>query len=78
LEVNSAPGEGSRFHFSLRLGIRHDAEKKAAPGALLRGSRVLVVDDNDCARQVLLEMAGSLGLNVSAAANGAAGIDAVM
>ena len=78
LEVRSAPGQGSRFYFSLPLGISHDAVKKAAPGAVLRGSRVLVVDDNDCARQVLLEMAGSLGLIVSAAANGAAALDAVM
>ncbi|MBW8829152.1 MAG: response regulator [Burkholderiales bacterium] len=78
LGVRSAPGEGSCFHFSLRLGVRHEPVKKAAPGAVLNGTRVLVVDDNDCARNVLLEMAGKMGLSVSAAANGAAALDAVM
>ena len=71
--VDSEPGRGSRFHFSLRLGLQ-SAEATAPPPALchegLRGARVLIADDNACARDVLTGMATALGLAVDTAADG--------
>ncbi len=54
--VESEPGKGSTFHFTIRLAV---AEGAAAPApcsdslALLRGTRILVVDDNHTNRRIL-------------------------
>jgi PAS domain S-box-containing protein len=54
--VESEVGKGTRFHFTVRLGI---ADKNAiragavAPADLLRNVRVLVVDDNRTNRRIL-------------------------
>jgi PAS domain S-box-containing protein len=76
--VESSPGCGSRFHFDLRFGVQTDA----APAAPLRYDdlskhRALVVDDNDCARQLLAEMSTSLGLEAHTCAGGAAALDRI-
>jgi PAS domain S-box-containing protein len=72
LGVDSAPGRGSRFHFSASFGIglERAADEAAPSDGGLHGARVLVVDDNDAAREVLVHMAGSLGLRASAASGG--------
>ena len=79
LGVDSAPGRGSRFHFSARFGIGQErtVEDAAVSVGGLRGARVLVVDDNDAAREVLVQMADSLGLRASAADSGHEAIQAV-
>jgi PAS domain S-box-containing protein len=73
IAVDSEPGGGSRFHFTLRLGLQ--AEPHAPPPTLrhegLRGARVLIADDNACARDVLAGMAAALGLRADTAADGA-------
>ena len=73
LDVDSTPGQGSRFHFSVRFGLQ--AEATTPPRALLRegslqGTRALIVDDNACAREVLADMTGALGLQVDTAIDG--------
>ncbi len=56
LQVESAPGRGSRFHFDVRFGTAAAPKQRARPlGARVRGLRVLVVDDNDTNRRVLEE-----------------------
>lgn len=62
--VDSAPGQGSCFHFSASFGLQVDAVVPRAPSAResLRGARVLVVDDNASARELLGEMCSALGL----------------
>ncbi|HKX40432.1 MAG TPA: response regulator [Burkholderiaceae bacterium] len=79
LGVDSAPGRGSRFHFSASFGLGPEgaANDKASSDSQVRGARVLVVDDNDAAREVLVHMAGSLGLRASAANGGREAIQAV-
>ncbi|MCW5658264.1 MAG: response regulator [Burkholderiaceae bacterium] len=61
LSVDSTPGKGSRFGFVLRLGC-DAADEGGAFEAALRGRRVLVVDDNARARELLAGMARTLGL----------------
>ena len=72
LAVDSAPGQGSRFHFKLRFGLQHDA--LASPATVRRpgmpGTRVLVVDDNATARDVLTGMCTALGLQPDCAVDG--------
>ena len=80
LGVDSAPGRGSRFHFSASFGLGPEcaANDAASSNRGLHGARVLVVDDNDAAREVLVHMADSLGLRASAANGGHEAIQAVV
>jgi PAS domain S-box-containing protein len=66
LELDSTPGRGSRFHFTLTLPVVDTQQAPAAQGAL----RVLVVDDNPTARDVLCRMSRSLGWTADAAESG--------
>ena len=72
--VESEPGRGSRFWFTVRL-LREPspAEAPAPPRPDLRGLRVLVIDDNDTSRAFLEEQlrAWSLRTDGSAFTQGA-------
>jgi two-component system sensor histidine kinase/response regulator len=75
--VESVPGEGSTFWFTARLGIGAGGSARAQrliPAHDLRHRRMLVVDDNDNARSVLVEMLRSMSFLVDDAASGAAAI----
>jgi signal transduction histidine kinase/CheY-like chemotaxis protein len=66
MSVQSAPGAGSTFGFTARFGIgRLPAELPELPERLLR-CRVLVVDDNAAARDILTELIASLDLQADA------------
>ena len=59
--VESEPGRGSQFYFTLRLGVVDAKEIKVgtvAPPELLRGVKVLVVDDNRTNQRILEGMLG--------------------
>jgi PAS domain S-box-containing protein len=69
--VESAAGHGSTFHFHARFGCQADAAPRRMFHAdELLGLRVLVVDDNASAREILSTMARSFGLEVDVAENG--------
>ena len=75
--VESEPGRGSRFHFSARFGL---PEVVAAPPddvERLHGMRVLVVDDNECAREQLVGMACAMGLTAEATADGTKALEVI-
>ncbi|TAK93759.1 MAG: response regulator [Aquabacterium sp.] len=71
IEVESHEGKGSTFYFNLRMGL---GVSRAQPhgGALPvpAGERLLVVDDNAAAREVLAGMAGHMGFEVDEAHDG--------
>jgi signal transduction histidine kinase/CheY-like chemotaxis protein/HPt (histidine-containing phosphotransfer) domain-containing protein len=77
LQLDSEVGRGSRFHFRIELAIA-DAAASADLAALpLRqpvSLRVLVVDDNPNARDLMGRMAQSLGWQVTLADGGAAAL----
>jgi two-component system sensor histidine kinase/response regulator len=75
--VDSVPGEGSTFWFTARLGISRKVKRVLLPEPDLRGRHVLVVDDNDNARQVMNEMLGSMSFAVDVVASGRDAIAAV-
>jgi len=71
LDMRSAPGRGSSFFFTLRFGLQQPGEGTVPlrhQGLL--GSRVLVVDDNAQAREVLMAMVQALGLQPDEADDG--------
>ncbi|MDP1901016.1 MAG: CHASE domain-containing protein [Rubrivivax sp.] len=72
LGVESTLGQGSRFRFciSLPLAAHRTADRVAATVAL----RVLVIDDNAAAREVLERMGRSLGWEVEAVDSGEAAL----
>ncbi len=72
ISVESAPGRGSYFSFSARFGLQLGSATtpSAVPLRSLSGARVLVVDDNSTAREVIVGMARALGLAAEAAASG--------
>jgi two-component system sensor histidine kinase/response regulator len=75
--VESEPGAGSTFWFTARLGISHKLKRVLLPEPDLRGRHVLVVDDNDNARQVMNEMLGSMSFAVDVVDSGPDAIAAV-
>ncbi len=69
--VESALGQGSEFHFQIRLGQQQLPEQgQNSWTASLRGQRILVVDGHPHSRQILADLAASLGLAVQVAADG--------
>ncbi|HEY4083524.1 MAG TPA: response regulator [Burkholderiaceae bacterium] len=69
--VESEAGRGSIFHFHARFGVQAAAQARRMYRAdELMGTRVLVVDDNASAREILSKMAISFGLEVDAASTG--------
>jgi signal transduction histidine kinase/CheY-like chemotaxis protein/ligand-binding sensor domain-containing protein len=74
--VDSDPGRGSCFHFSVTFGLQPEAAP-APQDADLHGMRVLVVDDHPAARELLRTLATAFGLQAETAADGAAALQVV-
>ncbi len=78
LQVQSTPGQGSHFHFT--VDFRRDAETSAFERVIAAENdqhaalRVLIVDDNATAREVLAAMVSSFGWQVETATSGAEAI----
>ncbi|WP_300442576.1 response regulator [Zoogloea sp.] len=68
--VDSTPGVGSTFWFTARVGRGGGPARSILTDPRVQGRRVLVVDDNDSARQLIDEMLRSMGLCVTALASG--------
>jgi two-component system sensor histidine kinase/response regulator len=71
--VESEPGVGSRFHFTVRLGITETREVVVESGsapAILRGVKVLIVDDNRTNRRILEGLVKRWGMNPTATSDG--------
>ena len=66
--VESEPGKGSRFHFTVQFQLQTAPARKIAPRdpETLRDMRVLVVDDNATNRQILLKMLANWHLQPTA------------
>ena len=69
--VESEAGKGSTFHFTAHLGLQaRPMVRRMFHADELLGLRVLVVDDNASAREILSTMARNFGLEVDVARNG--------
>lgn len=68
IQVDSEPGRGSTFSFHVQLQAQNH---QVSPKNLLTpGQRVLVVDDNQMAREILSSMVSGFGLECTMASNG--------
>ena len=78
IQVDSTPGRGSTFSFTAWFGMGSEAEvrRKFLPEGL-GGMRVLVVDDNASAREILSDLLRGLGLYVSAVFSGEQALGAI-
>ena len=72
--VRSTPGQGSEFWFTVRMKTGGEAVGPRLPQPGLRGLRILVVDDNDHARDALTEILQSLTFRPTAVASGEASL----
>jgi PAS domain S-box-containing protein len=77
--VDSEPGHGSRFHFTVRFALQKTPPRVVVPRdpLSLRGLRVLVVDDNATNRHILIKMLDSWHMKPTAVDSGAAAIVAL-
>ncbi|WP_423229491.1 7TM-DISM domain-containing protein [Stutzerimonas kirkiae] len=68
--IDSDDRQGNTFWFTLPLdGSRLDQPKTAQDG-ILQGARILIVDDNDTCRKVLMLQCSNWGMQISTAASG--------
>ncbi len=79
---DTSPGKGTTMCFTVQLEIQDTnplrrGELVEQAGPLLKGIRVLVVDDNEVSRQILAEMLGYFHIDVGTASGGMAALAAV-
>ncbi|WP_341889401.1 response regulator [Variovorax sp. YR752] len=72
--LSSTPGHGSRFHFTARFGLPPQQAASPSRTARLQGVRVLIADDNEVARALLVEMTRSFGMLPEAVPDGLAAL----
>ena len=78
IRVESTPGVGSRFIFDACFGVSNRVvEKSLIPTTDLRGMKVLAVDDNESARNVMSDYLASFTFKVTKAVDGKDAIVAV-
>ncbi|MBV8621011.1 MAG: response regulator [Curvibacter sp.] len=68
--LESHPGQGSFFWFTTRLGKAAHQRMVLRPDPDLRGRRMLVVDDNQRAREILAQLLRQLSFEVEVCASG--------
>ncbi len=74
--VESEAGKGSSFHFHAHFGVQSEPQqRRELRPAVLQGLRVLVVDDNATAREILSTMVSQLGMDVQTARDGQQALD---
>lgn len=73
--VESAPGQGSVFHFTLQLDIDASAPVPFAPIVRFAGCKTLIVDDNAVNRLVLARTLEGEGVITHATASGQEALD---
>ncbi|SLM31980.1 Multi-sensor hybrid histidine kinase [Desulfamplus magnetovallimortis] len=77
ISVQSEEGKGSTFQFSLPFGVHHNVKIVPAIPPELTGMRVLVVDDNSAARQILAETLEILSFKVTQVASAKEAIEEI-
>ena len=77
LWVESTPGHGATFHFTARMQLPPHPRPMAPAREDWHGKRLLIVDDQSDAREVLAHMSASLGLHVDVAADAPQALDRI-
>ena len=72
--VDSESGRGSTFHFTAFFGVQNEQRRLTVNAQDVQGLRILVVDDNASAREILLNILLSLKFDATAVSSGAEAI----
>ena len=75
--VQSQPGQGSTFWFTLRLPLDSKQDSMTSPKIVLKNLRMLIVDDNEVNRRVLEEQLASCDVRTSQVSSGRDGLRAL-
>jgi len=77
--VDSTPGVGSTFWFDIKFERQHTEKRVTAPLTLgpvnLTQARILIIDDNQTNRMILIKNVQALGSRVDAVPSGAKGME---
>ena len=68
--VDSQAGVGSTFHFTAKFGIQSEQRRLSMNAEDVKGLRILVVDDNASAREILQNILVSLKFDATAVSSG--------
>ncbi len=80
-ELDTKPGEGSTFSFTIRVQAQKDAKinvpekEHIKTGHYFNGKRILVVDDIEINREIIVTLLDNIGLQIECAENGKAALD---
>jgi|GEM_PF-975231 len=72
--VESQSGVGSTFHFTAQFGVQKEQKRILVNAEDVKGLRILAVDDNASAREILQNILISLNFKVTAVSSGAEAI----
>jgi PAS domain S-box-containing protein len=84
LDMQSEPGEGSSFFFTLRLALQSSRAPDGLRsqdwphGSQLKGARILLVEDNEINREVAFELLTGAGIVVAVAENGREALEVLL
>ncbi|CAM4136685.1 response regulator [Pseudoalteromonas byunsanensis] len=74
--VSSEPGVGSEFYFTVKVGLQAQPRKQwLCPESIIRNTSVLIVDDNDAAREIMSNLIKGLGFATYAVASAQEALD---
>ncbi|MDP3291766.1 MAG: response regulator, partial [Sulfuricurvum sp.] len=74
IEIQSQPGVGSTFYFTAKFGVQDEQRKLSLDPKDVEGLRILVVDDNANAREIVLTILESFKFIPTAVSSGEAAI----
>ena len=75
--VDSVYGKGSTFWFTVTLEKSAKEQRAFIPSADIRGKKILIADDNEHARMVILDMARSMLFAATAVDSGTAALEEI-
>lgn len=75
--VDSELGVGSVFHFTAKFGVQHEQRNLSISAHDIQGLRVLAVDDNENAREIMYNILTSFKFNPTTVSTGAEAIRAL-
>ncbi len=75
--VESEIGVGSIFHFTAKFGVQHEQRNLAISAHDIKGLRILAVDDNENAREIMHNILTSFKFNPTTVSSGAEAIRAL-